>query len=58
MKITVEMDLPEKKVEILKKEAKEQGKTVGEVLEEVIDILDAYEDHGLEEVLQRIKEWK
>ena len=58
MKITVEMDLPEKKIEILKKEAEEQGKTVGEVLEEVIDILDAYEDHGLEEVLQRIKEWK
>lgn len=56
MKINVEMDLPESKVEILKAEAETQGKTIGEVLAEVIDFLDAYEDDGLAEVLERMKE--
>ena len=56
MKINVEMDLPESKVEILKAEAETQGKTIGEVLAEVIDFLDAYEDEGLAEVLERMKE--
>ena len=56
MKINVEIDLAEEKIEILKKEALEQRKTIGEVLAEVINFLDAYEDDGLAEVIERMKE--
>ncbi len=56
MLINVEMDLPKAKVKILEKEAKAQGKTVGEIIANIIDFLDAYEDEGLAEVIERMKE--
>ena len=56
MKIVVEMELPEDKVAVLTNEAVKQKKTVGEILAELLDFLDAYEDEGLVEVLEKMRE--
>ncbi len=56
LKVNVDIEVPVSKYDILSKEAHEHGKTIGEVLSEVIDFLDAYEDGGLEEVIERMKE--